>query len=110
LIATLPIGRGNRRGGNFDPKRTWTFQLKPARGTLSIIAAKIIRELVPHPTPTIRAPRTMALITDKRHGGFFWRPPISPLNPVKRPHPHPRHRDTITPGTARLLFLDPAPR
>ena len=106
ILATLPIGEGTD-GAEFDPKRNLAFSSN-REGTLSIIAEKSPGSFVPQsPVATQFGARTMAL--DPESGRLYLIAADFTLNP-KATAADPRHRYTITPGTARLLFLDPAPR
>jgi YVTN family beta-propeller protein len=106
VIATLPIGEGTD-GAEFDPKRNLAFSSN-REGTLSIIAEKSPASFVPQsPVATQFGARTMTL--DPESGRLYLIAADFTLNP-KATAADPRHRYTIAPGTARLLFLDPAPR
>lgn len=108
IVATLPIGAGTDADG-FDPKRNLVFSSN-REGTLSVIAEKSANSFVALPRVTTEfGARTMAL--DPQSGRVFLVTADFTQNP-KASAADPRHRYLITPGTVRLLFLDPlsAPR
>ncbi|HEY2446594.1 MAG TPA: hypothetical protein VGI20_12740 [Rhizomicrobium sp.] len=102
-VTTLPIGDGTDAAA-FDPKRKLVFSSN-REGTLSVILEKSATEFVPQPTiKTQYGARTMAL--DPESGRIYLVAADFTVNP-KVPASDRRHRFTVTPGTARLLFLDP---
>jgi YVTN family beta-propeller protein len=105
IVATLPIGEGTD-GAEFDSKRNVAFSSN-RDGTLSIIAEKSPASFVPQPAvKTQFGARTMAL--DPESGRIYLVTADFTPNP-KAAASDPRHRFIVTPGTARLLFLDPVP-
>lgn len=106
IVATLPIGAGTDAAG-FDPKRNLVFSSN-REGTLSVIAEKSPVDFVPlAPVRTEFGGRTMAV--DPESGRIFLVTADFTLNPAASAE-DPRHRYVITPGSVRLLFLDPGPR
>jgi hypothetical protein len=107
-VATLPIGAGTDAAA-FDPKRKLVFSSN-RDGTLSVIAEKSPDqfEALP-PVKTQFGARTMSL--DPESGRIYLVTADFTKNP-NAAESDPRHQYIITPGTVRLLFLDPsgAPR
>jgi YVTN family beta-propeller protein len=103
VVATLPIGAGTDAAA-FDPKRKLIFSSN-REGTLSIIAEKSPDEYVGLPSvKTEFGARTMAL--DPESGRIYLVTADFTQNPNGAAS-DPRHKYVITPGTVRLLFLDP---
>ena len=103
VVATLPIGAGTDAAA-FDPKRKLAFSSN-REGTLSIIAEKSPDNFVAlPPINTQFGARTMALDPDS--GRIYLVTADFTQNP-KAAASDPRHKYVITPGTVRLLFLDP---
>jgi len=108
VVATLPIGAGTD-AADFDPKRNFVFSSN-RDGTLSVIAEKSPDSFVTlPPVKTEFGARTMAL--DPESGRIYLVTADFTQNPNAAAS-DPRHKYIITPGTVRLLFLDPssAPR
>lgn len=104
VVATLPIGAGTDAAA-FDPKRNLAFSSN-RDGTLSIIAEKSPDSFVAlPPVNTQFGARTMAL--DPESGRIYLVTADFTQNPNAAAS-DPRHKYVITPGSARLLFLDPA--
>jgi DNA-binding beta-propeller fold protein YncE len=105
-IATLPIGAGTDAAG-FDPKRGLAFSSN-RDGTLSVIAEKSPDSFVALPPVTTQfGARTMAVDPDS--GRIFLVTADFAANPNAAAN-DPRHRYIVTPGSTRLLILDPAIR
>jgi YVTN family beta-propeller protein len=105
VVATLPIGAGTD-AASFDPKRKLVFSSN-RDGTLSVIAEKSADDFEALPSvPTALGARTMALDPDS--GRIYLVTADFTVNP-KADQSDERHRYTVTPGSAKLLFLDPAP-
>jgi YVTN family beta-propeller protein len=105
IVATLPIGTGTDADA-FDAKRKLVFSSN-RDGTLSVIAEKSADDFEALPSiPTALGARTMALDPDS--GRIYLVTADFTVNPKADPADE-RHRYTITPGSAKLLFLDPAP-
>ena len=103
VVATLPIGDGTDAAA-FDPNRRRIFSSN-REGTLSVIAEQSPTRYVALPPVTTQfGARTMAL--DPQSGRIFLVTADFTLNP-NAAQSDPRHRYSITPGTVRLLFLDP---
>ena len=103
IVATLPIGAGTDAAG-FDPKRNLVFSSN-RDGTLSVIAEKSPNEFVPlAAVKTEFGARTMAV--DPESGRVYLVTADFTENPNATAS-DPRHRYIITPGSVRLLFLDP---
>ncbi len=104
VVATLPIGAGTDAAA-FDPKRNLAFSSN-RDGTLSVIAEKSPDSFVALPAVNTRfGARTMALDPDS--GRIY----LVTADFTKNPNAtasDPRHQYVITPGSVRLLFLDPA--
>jgi YVTN family beta-propeller protein len=104
VLATLPIGAGTDAAA-FDPRRNLIFSSN-REGTLSVIAEKSANAFVPLPTVNTQfGARTMAL--DPQSGRIYLVTADFTVNPDAAAN-DPRHRFKVTPGSARLLFLDPA--
>jgi DNA-binding beta-propeller fold protein YncE len=104
VVATLPIGAGTDAAA-FDAKRKLVFSSN-REGTLSVIAEKSPDEFVALPAVTTQfGARTMAL--DPESGRIYLVTADFTQNPNAAAS-DPRHKYVITPGTVRLLFLDPA--
>lgn len=104
VVATLPIGAGTDAAA-FDSKRGLAFSSN-REGTLSIIAEKSPDSFVAlAPITTQFGARTMAV--DQDSGRIFLVTADFTQNPSAAPN-DPRHRYTVTPGSTRLLILDPA--
>jgi DNA-binding beta-propeller fold protein YncE len=105
VVATLPIGTGTDADA-FDSRRKLVFSSN-RDGTLSVIAEKSADEFAPQPSiQTALGARTMALDPDS--GRIYLVTADFTVNPKADPSDE-RHRYTITPGSAKLLFLDPSP-
>jgi streptogramin lyase len=102
-VATLPIGSRSDAAA-FDPKRKLIFSSN-GDGTLSVIAEKDVNsfEAVASVTTALGA-RTMAL--DPESGRLYLVTADMTINPAADPSDF-RHRYVVTPGSAKLLFLDP---
>ena len=104
VVSTLPIGAGTDAAA-FDPKRNLAFSSN-RDGTLSVIAEKSPDTFVAlPPVNTQFGARTMAL--DPNSGRIYLVTADFTQNPNAAAS-DPRHKYVITPGSARLLFLDPA--
>ncbi len=104
-IATLPIGSRTDAAG-FDPKRKFVFSSN-GDGTLSVIAEKGPDNFVSLVNvPTMLGARTMAI--DPVSGRIYLVTADFTVNAAVDPSDL-RHRYVVTPGSAKLLFLDPAP-
>lgn len=105
IVASLPIGSGTDAAA-FDTTRKLAFSSN-RDGTLSIVA-----ETSPDsfqaltPVTTEFGARTMAV--DSQSGRIYLVTADFKANPNAAPTDV-RHRYTVTPGSVRLLFLDPAP-
>ncbi|HTT82717.1 MAG TPA: DUF5074 domain-containing protein [Rhizomicrobium sp.] len=103
IVATLPIGAGTDAAA-FDPKRNLVFSSN-REGTLSVIAEKSPDSFVTlPPVKTEFGARTMAV--DPESGRIYLVAAEFAQNPNAAAS-DPRHRYVITPGSVRLLFLDP---
>lgn len=103
VVATLPIGEGTDAAA-FDPNRHLIFSSN-REGTLSVIAERSPTDYVPLPSVSTEfGARTMAL--DPQSGRIFLVAADFTVN-SDVPQSDPRHRYSVTPGTVRLLFLDP---
>lgn len=103
VLATLPIGEGTDFA-EFDAGRGLAFSSN-RDGTLSIIAEKSPTSFAAlAPVATQFGARTMAF--DPRTGRIFLATADMAVNPSAAPADW-RHRYTITPGSVKLLFLDP---
>ena len=104
-IATLPIGSRSDAAA-FDPKRKLIFSSN-GDGSLSVIAEKDANTFVTVASvATLRSARTMAV--DPVSGRLYVVAADTTVNPSADPSDL-RHRYVVTPGSAKLLFLDPAP-
>ncbi len=104
LISTLPIG-ARTDAAAFDPKRKLVFSSN-GDGTLTVIAEKAPNAfVVAGNVATALGARTMALDPDS--GRIYLVTADFTVND-KVDASDTRHRYTITAGTVRLLFLDPA--
>jgi DNA-binding beta-propeller fold protein YncE len=104
-IATLPIGARSDAAA-FDPKRKLIFSSN-GDGSLSVIAEKDANTFVTVASvATLRSARTMAV--DPVSGRLYVVAADTTVNPSADPSDL-RHRYVVTPGSAKLLFLDPAP-
>ncbi|MGH6878147.1 MAG: hypothetical protein ACREHV_12355 [Rhizomicrobium sp.] len=103
MVATLPIGAGTDAAA-FDPRRNLIFSSN-REGTLSVIAEKTPNDFVALPPVTTEfGARTMAL--DPESGRIYLVTADFTANP-KADTSDPRRRYIVTPGSVRLLFLDP---
>lgn len=103
VVTTLPIGAGSDAAG-FDPARKLAFSSN-REGTLSVIAEKSPDSYAAlAPVKTEFGARTMAV--DPQSGRIYLVTADFTANP-KAAANDPRHRYIITPGSVRLLFLDP---
>jgi sugar lactone lactonase YvrE len=104
-VATLPIGARSDAAA-FDPKRKLIFSSN-GDGTLSVIAEKDANSFVTLASVATKVgARTMAL--DPESGRLYLVAADTTINPSADPSDF-RHRYVITPGSAKLLFLDPTP-
>jgi DNA-binding beta-propeller fold protein YncE len=103
IVATLPIGAGSDAAA-FDPKRKLIFSSN-GDGTLSVIAEKDANSFVTVASVITKVgARTMAL--DPESGRLYLVAADMTINPSADPSDL-RHRYVVTPGSAKLLFLDP---
>jgi Domain of unknown function (DUF5074) len=101
-VATLPIGARSDAAA-FDPKRKLIFSSN-GDGTLSVIAERDTNTFVTVASVATKVgARTMAV--DPVSGRLYVVAPDTTVNPSSDL----RHRYVVTPGSAKLLFLDPAP-
>jgi YVTN family beta-propeller protein len=101
-LASLPIGEGTDFA-EFDPVRGLAFSSN-REGTLSAVTEQSPGKFVVlPPIPTQLGARTMAL--DPKSGRIF----LVTADMVENKGKTGRGRYTTTPGTVRLLFLDPSP-
>ncbi|HEY3636656.1 MAG TPA: DUF5074 domain-containing protein [Rhizomicrobium sp.] len=108
IVAALPIGAGTDAAA-FDPKRNLVFSSN-REGTISVISEKSPNAFTVQPSvKTEFGARTMTL--DPESGRLYLVAADFTQNP-KAGDTDPRHKYVITPGSVRLLFLDPvtAPR
>ncbi|HEY3779005.1 MAG TPA: YncE family protein [Rhizomicrobium sp.] len=106
VVATLPIGAGSD-AARFDPTRKLIFSSN-REGTLSVISEASPNRYTPlAPVATQFGARTMAL--DPQSGRIYLVTADFTVNPNAAASDA-RHRYTVTPGSVRLLFLDPALR
>jgi DNA-binding beta-propeller fold protein YncE len=102
-VATLPIGTRSDAAA-FDPKRKLIFSSN-GEGTLSVIEEKDADTFVTVASVvTMRGARTMAV--DPESGRVYLVAADTTINPSADPSDF-RHRFVVTPGSAKLLFLDP---
>ena len=102
-VATLPIGSRSDAAA-FDHKRKLIFSSN-GEGTLSVIAEKDANSFeAVASVPTALGARTMAL--DPETGRLYLITADMTINPAADPSDF-RHRYVVTPGSAKLLFLDP---
>jgi YVTN family beta-propeller protein len=103
VLSILPIDQGSD-GGGFDPGLGVAFSSNFV-GNLSVIWEKTPKHFVAlTPIPTQLGARTMTL-NPKNHRIYVVSADIA-INPSAAPTDY-RHRFKITPGSVRLLFLDP---
>ncbi len=103
VLATLPIGEGTDFA-EFDARRGLAFSSN-RDGTLSIVAEKSPVSFVALPSVATQfGARTMAF--DPKTGRIFLVTADMTVNPAAAPTDV-RHRYTVTPGSVKLLFLDP---
>jgi len=103
VLATLPIGEGTDFA-EFDARRGLAFSSN-RDGTLSIVAEKSPTSFVALPSVATRfGARTMAF--DPKAGRIFLVTADMTVNSSAAPTDM-RHRYTVTPGSVKLLFLDP---
>ena len=104
-VASLPIG-SRTDAAAFDPKRKLVFSSN-GDGTLSVIAEKDPNHFVALPSiPTMLGARTMAIDPDS--GRIYLVGADYTINMAADPSDV-RHHYVVTPGSAKLLFLDPTP-
>ena len=104
-IAELPIG-SRTDGAAFDPGRKRAFSSN-GDGTLTVIGEKTPDSFVSlGSVPTMRGARTMTL--DPGSGRLYLIAADLSVNESVDPADA-RHRYSVVPGSAKLLFLDPAP-
>ena len=105
VVASLPIG-ARTDGAAFDPVRKRIFSSN-GDGTLTVIAEKSADSFeVLANVQTKRGARTMTL--DPKSGRLYLVAGETQINEAAAPTDF-RHRFTVVPGTAKLLFLDPTP-
>ena len=105
VIATLPIGEGSDFAA-FDPKRGLAYSSN-RDGTLSVVAEISPDNFESLPAiPTQAGARTMAI--DPETGRIFLVTADMTANQSAGPG-NPKPRSSVTPGSVRLLFLDPKP-
>jgi YVTN family beta-propeller protein len=103
VLASLPIG-ARTDGAAFDPRTNRAFSSN-GDGTLSVIAEQDPNHFVSLGTvPTLLGARTIAV--DPGTGRVYLVAADMKVNESADPKDY-RHRFTVTPGSARLLFLDP---
>ncbi len=104
-VATSPIGTRSDAAA-FDPKRKLIFSSN-GDGTLSVIEEKNANTFVTVAgVATMPGARTMAV--DPESGRLYLVAADTTINPSADPSDL-RHRYVVTPGSAKLLFLDPTP-
>jgi DNA-binding beta-propeller fold protein YncE len=102
-IASLPIG-SRTDGAAFDPRTRRAFSSN-GDGTLTVIAERGPNSFAVLGTvPTMLGARTMTL--DPRSGRLYLVAADMKINESADPKDF-RHRYAVTPGSAKLLFLDP---
>jgi DNA-binding beta-propeller fold protein YncE len=105
VVASLPIG-ARTDGAAFDPVRKRIFSSN-GDGTLTVIVEKSADSFeVLANVQTKRGARTMTL--DPKSGRLYLVAAETQINEAAAPTDL-RHRFTVVPGTAKLLFLDPTP-
>lgn len=103
IVTVLPIGSGTD-AAKFDPKRKRVFSSN-FDGTLTVISEKGPDSFeVLGNVPTTMGARTMAV--DPRSGRLYVVAAEMTVNKDAAPNDF-RHRYIITPGSTKLLFLDP---
>ena len=104
-VASLPIG-SRTDAAAFDPRRKLVFSSN-GDGTLSMIAEKGPNNFVALASiPTMLGARTMTIDPDS--GRLYLVGADYTINAAADPADI-RHRYVVTPGSAKLLFLDPTP-
>jgi hypothetical protein len=102
-IASLPIG-ARTDGAAFDSRRRRVFSSN-GDGTLTVIAEKGPNSFVVLGTiPTMLGARTMTL--DPKSGRLYLVAADIKINESADPKDY-RQRFSVTPGSVKLLFLDP---
>jgi YVTN family beta-propeller protein len=102
-IASLPIG-ARTDGAAFDSRRRRAFSSN-GDGTLTVIAEKGPNSFVVLGTvPTMLGARTMTV--DPKSGRLYLVAADIKINESADPKDY-RHRYSVTPGSVKLLFLDP---
>jgi YVTN family beta-propeller protein len=105
VIATLPIGEGSDWAA-FDPIRNLAYSSN-RDGTLSVVLEKSPDDFVSLPAiQSEYGARTMAI--DPKSGRIYLVTADITVNQAAAPSDY-RHRFSVKPGTARLLFLDHVP-
>jgi DNA-binding beta-propeller fold protein YncE len=103
-LAELPIG-SRSDGAAFDPGTKRAFSSN-GDGTLTVIGEKTSNSFVSlGSVPTLRGARTMTL--DPKTGRLYLVAADLTVNESVDPADM-RHRYSVVPGSAKLLFLDPA--
>jgi YVTN family beta-propeller protein len=103
-VATLPIG-AHTDGAGFDPSTRRAFSSN-GDGTLTVIGEKTPNSFVSlGSVPTMLGARTMTL--DPKTGRLYLVAADVKINESVDPKDS-RHRYSVVPGTAKLLFLDPS--
>ena len=104
VLASLPIGKGSDAAA-FDA-RTHLAYSSNFEGTLSVVAEKSPHEFVTMDAiQTVQSARTMAL--DPKSGRIYLAAATITVNKSAAPHDY-HHRYLVTPGSLKLLFMDPA--
>lgn len=104
-IAELPIG-SRTDGAAFDPSTKRAFSSN-GDGTLTVIGEKSASSFVSlGSVPTMRGARTMTL--NPKTGRLYLVAADYTVNESVDPGDF-RHRYSVVPGSAKLLFMDPAP-
>jgi DNA-binding beta-propeller fold protein YncE len=105
VIASLPIG-ARTDGAAFDPVRKRVFSSN-GDGTLTVILEKDASTFEVEATvPTVIGARTMTL--DPKSGRLYLMAADFKINEAAAATDY-RNRYKVTPGSAKLLFLDPSP-
>ena len=105
VVASLPIGE-HTDGAAFDPVRKRIFSSN-GDGTLTVISEKNADSFeVLGNVPTKHGARTMTL--DPKSGRLYLVAADTRINEAAAPSDY-RNRFKVVPGSATLLFLDPAP-